>query len=453
MGRTSSRVDTGLLPRASVVDTVRAAAQVVIPIAAQGVIARRPRVVALAERLQADDRAVRLLQRLRARYGSGPLLLRVPGRSVALVLDPDEVGRVLVGEPHHFAPANLEKRGALSHFQPHGVLVSSGSARTDRRRFNEAVLDTGQPLHHLAGSMVHTIREEAALVSDAVARTGVLHWDDFIAGWRRSVRRIVLGDSAREDHEISEQLDRLRSAANWTYLHPGHSALRERYRQRLQAYLDEAQPNSLAAVVAQTSTSGETDPADQLPQWLFAFNPAAMAAYRTLALLAVHREQAELARAELIGRDLSAPQELPQLRAAVLESVRLWPTTAVVLRDSTTETSWNAGTMPSGTALLIVSSFFHRDDRTLPQADRFDPDLWRDGGAREGWALFPFSGGPGRCPGRELVLFTTSMFLAALLERHELRLTAPSRLHPDRPLPRTLDPFTLRFEAGQARDG
>ncbi|MQA17010.1 MAG: hypothetical protein GEV09_23630 [Pseudonocardiaceae bacterium] len=160
------------MPRAAVVDTLRTAAEVVVPMAAQGVIARRPPLIALAERLQADD-----------------------------------VGRVLAGSPQDFAPANLEKRGALSHFQPHGVLVSTGRARTERRRFNEAVLDTGVPLHQRAHTMVSTIRQEAALVSNATARTRVLGWDDFITAWRRIVRRVVLGDSARDDHELSDALD------------------------------------------------------------------------------------------------------------------------------------------------------------------------------------------------------------------------------------------------------
>lgn len=49
------------------------------PNIAKGPIVRRPSMVALAERLNLDRRAVRLLQRLRARYGPGPLMLRLYG--------------------------------------------------------------------------------------------------------------------------------------------------------------------------------------------------------------------------------------------------------------------------------------------------------------------------------------------------------------------------------------
>jgi hypothetical protein len=80
------------------------------------------------------------MQLVRDRYGPGPVLLAIPGRNVALVLSGDHVTRVLEGSPEPFAVASREKRAALSHFQPQGVLVSHGAERIDRRRFNEAVL-------------------------------------------------------------------------------------------------------------------------------------------------------------------------------------------------------------------------------------------------------------------------------------------------------------------------
>src|SRR4051812_11588536 len=112
--------------RASVRETAGVVADVVMPLLARGVIVRRPRIVGALDRLDADRRAVKRLQRLRDRHGPGPLLLRVPGRRIALVLSPDDVHRVLAQTPEPFAAAMMEKRAALGHFQPHGVLVSHG---------------------------------------------------------------------------------------------------------------------------------------------------------------------------------------------------------------------------------------------------------------------------------------------------------------------------------------
>jgi len=440
----------GAQGRASIIDTVSTAANLVAPTVAQGVIARRPSVIGLFDRLDADRRAVRQMQQLADRYGPGPVRLSVPGRSFALVLDPEHAHHILAESPEPFATANLEKRAALNHFQPRGVLISHGRQRAERRRFNEAVLDTSQPVHQMAGSIVAKVRDEAHQLASQVAGSGELAWEDFIVAWWRLVRRVVFGDAARDDHETTDLLTRLRREANWSYLLPRRLSVHDRFKDRLRGHLDRAEPGSLAGLMAQTPQDADTAPVDQVPQWLFAFDPAGMVAIRALALLATHPEPARRVRDELDGVDLSTPQELRRLRAAVLESVRLWPTTPAILRDSTRETTWPTGTLPAGTGFLIYAPYFHRDDRTLPYADEFAPEVWLDERGHGDWPLIPFSEGPGVCPGQNLVLLTTSTFLACLLEAHDFRFLGPDRLDPDRPLPATLSPYAVRF-AGTTR--
>jgi cytochrome P450 len=156
----------------------------------------------------------------------------------------------------------------------------------------------------------------------------------------------------------------------------------------------------------------------------------------------------------------------PHLRAAILESVRLWPTTPTILRQATREVDWGdgQGIVPVGASLVIHAPFLHRDP-ALPFADRFAPELWLDeaqgvrtaleGAAEEGkdgpLALVPFSLGPGLCPAANLVPMLGSAFLAQLLARRGLRLAEPAQLRPDRPMPGTLDPFTLAFDLEAAR--
>lgn len=64
--------------------------------------------------------------------------------------------------------------------------------------------------------------------------------------------------------------------------------------------------------------------------------------------------------------------------------------------------------------------------------------------------LTPFSGGPGVCPGRELVLFVASTVLASLLEDHHHVLLPPERFRSDQPLPRGLNPYAIRFDVSRA---
>jgi cytochrome P450 len=242
----------------------------------------------------------------------------------------------------------------------------------------------------------------------------------------------------------TDALARLRGGANWSFLRPQRSRLQRQFTRRLQAHLDRAEPGSLAHLLASTPATPETDPTGQTPQWLFAFDAAGMAAYRTLALLATHRAEAARAMAELAEVDMATSRELPYLRACVLESVRLWPTTPVILRDTTTVTRWSGATMSAGVAVAIIAPFLHRDDETVPYADHFSPEIWLDGTAEASPSLAPFSAGPAACAGRNLVLLTTSALLAALLERHAFALTPP-RLDPHHRLPGTLSPFNLTF--------
>ncbi len=164
-----------------------------------------------------------------------------------------------------------------------------------------------------------------------------------------------------------------------------------------------------------------------------------------MALLASHLEHAERAREEIRANPGSARQFLPYLRATVLESLRLWPTTPMVLRQSTMKTRWETDIMPARTGILIFAPFFHRDDQRLPYADRFSPELWLEERSAADWPLIPFSGGPAICPGQNLVLLLTSAMLAALLDGRPVRLKPPTRLDAHRPLPGTLNNYDLRF--------
>jgi cytochrome P450 len=445
---------TGQVPTLSATETLAVAADVVMPVIGRGVIVRRPPVVRAAQALDLDRRAIRRLQQIDRDHGPGPVLLRTPIRDFALILDPADVKRVLSGSPEPFAAATLEKRGALGHFQPEGVLISDGPERADRRRFNEQVLGSDASIHHLAGVLLAKVVEEAGLLADHVERTGRLDWDAFVVAWFRMVRRVVLGDGAREDHAVTDLLADLRAAANWSGLRPRSTELRRRFFRQLQGHLDRAEAGSLAAVMASTPTTAVTQPAQQVPQWLFAFDAAAWATFRALALVTSHPVQAAAIREELAGRDVASPHELPSLRAAVLESLRLWPTTPAVLRDTTEETTWASGVLPAGTGVFIFAPYFHRDDRRVEYADRFAPEVWTGsatGGPELGhltdddWPLIPFSAGPVVCPGRNLVLLTASAMLGVLLQRGDLRPDPAQALDPSSPLPSSLSPFHLSF--------
>jgi cytochrome P450 len=379
-------------------DTTRVLATVLLPTLAKGVIVRRPGVMAFSEKLQADATAIDTMRHLRDRYGPEPVRLRITGRSVAVLVDPADVGRLLTESPEPFALATKEKKAALRHFQPHGVLISEGEARERRRELNERALrPENVPVEAI-------VRDEADLLTRHVMSTGELTWDSFSQAWWRIVRRVVLGNHARDDDQLTDDLKALRENANWAFLHPKQRGLRERFQRKLDEHLARREEGSLAA--------HPDDLSGQVPHWLFAFDAAGIVTMRALAIGARGTH-------------------------GILESARLWPTTPVILRESTKPTRWHGTWLPENTEFVVFTPFFHRDEDRLPYADRYAPEIWdrpRDP------AIVPFSGGPGVCPGRDLVLATGSATLDALSEH----LSFPAL---SEPLPRTLNHFGLRMHA------
>jgi cytochrome P450 len=432
------------LPVASLKDSVATLARVVTPTLAKGVLIRRPRVVGMAETLGLDDRAVRQMQKLRERYGSGPLMIRVPGPPRAVILSPEDARHVLDNSPEPFATASSEKRAALSHFEPKNALISHGAPRAKRRAFNERVLQTDKREHdhgpHFARVVDSELRPLVREAGDAE-----LDWSAFNEAWHRMVRRLILGDGARDDDKLTDMLGELRARGNWAFLRRKDEELRDRIHARLNEHLQRAEPGSLAERIAATPSDAETAPSHQVAQWFFAFDPGGMATFRALALLSTHPEIAEQAAPEIASED---PGGKRLLRAALLESLRLWPTTPAILRETTRSVDWPNGRMRKGTGLLIFAPYFHRDETRLPFAHRFQPDVWDDPDAAARSPLVPFSQGPGKCPANNLVPFVASMALSTLLRDRKLRLIGKERLSPTDRLPVSLDNYSLRFSVG-----
>ncbi|HEV7437053.1 MAG TPA: cytochrome, partial [Pseudorhizobium sp.] len=252
-----------------------------------------------AERENIDDKAVLRMQELRRKYGPGPLLLKIPFRAQAVLLSREDVTAVLERSPEPFKAASMEKVAALGHFEPFVVLASHGPARSIRRELNEQTLESGCQMHSLAAHLSVVITEEIDAVANEATSKGTLDWDTFFIGWFRMVRRIVLGDAARDDAELTDMLQDLRYRGNYAFLRSKDRAKRKTVLKRLHGYVERAQPGSLAARMAAACANPEQKPHHQLPQYLFAFDPGAMASFRTLALLSAHPDAEAQVRQEL----------------------------------------------------------------------------------------------------------------------------------------------------------
>ena len=171
-------------------DTARVVAKVLAPTAGRGTIKRRPKVMRLLERQDADRAAVELLRSLRASHGPNPLRLSLPVRDDVIIVDPDDARRVLDGTPAPFAIANLEKRAALRQFQPHNSLISDLPERVPRRRFQEHALQSEQVFHDVAADVQRIVEQEIDAFATLVSSMGRIDWEDLVPCWYRIVRRV-----------------------------------------------------------------------------------------------------------------------------------------------------------------------------------------------------------------------------------------------------------------------
>jgi cytochrome P450 len=392
--------------------------------------------VALATRLGVDGRAVKLLAGMRRSHGPGPVWVRVIRDPALLILEVDDVRRVLEGSPDPFASDPEAKRKGMGHFQPHALTISRGELWRKRREFTEAVLGSN------AGFAVVAREEARALLDEIDAGGGELSFENFHPMMRRLTRRVVLGGAARDDEALSDVLGRLMEEANGLPSEP--SPLLAELSERVGRYVEAAEGGSLVARFGAAHPDPDTRANDQVTHWLFAMHDTlAMNVMRALAALAAHPRQREIALEEIADEG-----DLAYLRACLSEAMRLWPTTPLLSRETLSDLRWGQATVPKGTQVLIVNVFHHRDRERLDYADRFAPEEWTDGDAASNWAFNHFSHGPQGCPGSSLSLLLGTAVLAELLTARSARLEAP-RIDPDRPLPHMLDVFgiQLRMEA------
>jgi cytochrome P450 len=433
------------LPSASLVENARFNALVIVPNAVQGIFRRRRTAVAAATRANVDGRGVGLMHGMSRGHGGGPVWVRVVRDPALLLLTPADVHRALEDSPDPFASDPPAKRDGMVAFQPDALTISRGETWRNRRAFNEAVLDTGRPVHEFADHFAEVAREEAwELVAAVALEGGELTWDRWNEAFRRITRRVVLGDAAADDAELSDELAEMMSEANGM---PGETS--ERYPgfvARLGRYVAAAEPASLVSRFGDAPADAETKPVGQIPHWLFANGDTlAINSFRALAAIAAHPSQRQKVDAELAaaGEDADAIAGLDYVDACLEDAMRLWPTTTMLSRETTAETDWRGAGVPAGTQVLIPNTYLHRDRDRIEYADRFAPDRWPNGEAAKEWSFNHFSRGAQGCPGTGITKFIGKAVLAKLLRDHRVELLSPS-LDPARPLPHMLDYFGIR---------
>ncbi len=168
-------------------------------------------------------------------------------------------------------------------------------------------------------------------------------------------------------------------------------------------------------------------------------------AWRALATIVADPEIERRALEDIDGADLAESADidgLGYLEGCLSEAMRLWPTTPILARETTRETTLAGQKLDAGTQVMIFNTFNHRDHEQVDDADAFKPERWSSG--ERDYRFNHLSNGSQDCPGGPLVYLLGKAVLANVIGRYDLTLREPS-LDPGKPLPYTLDPFQTRF--------
>jgi cytochrome P450 len=117
---------------------------------------------------------------------------------------------------------------------------------------------------------------------------------------------------------------------------------------------------------------------------------------------------------------------LRQTRDVFRETLRLYPSVPMMVREATRQGSFRNRTVNAGAQIVLSPWHLHRHERFWDNPDGFDPDRWdtENGKRCARDAYMPFSAGPRICPGAGFALIEGTVLLANLLRAYRFDIVA-----------------------------
>jgi cytochrome P450 len=433
--RTERSLEPAGLPEASLVDSLRVLVTGMLPALVRGLFSPRRGAMRWLSRVDADRHTVDALSAVRRKYGGQGV--RLLGGRIVAAWGRDAIREVLDRSADVYASDAGAKAKGMCHFHPDALTISRGDEWRDRRAFNEHVLAADERLHPDAPRFLAVVADELRRLEPSE-----LAWDRWEQLFDRITLRIVFGDEARDERELTALLGTLMGEANRLVGLKPNDAYYDFYA-RLERHLRDPQPGTLLARVADAPQTDRTRVAHQIPHWLFATRDTLGAnTFRALAAIAADTALARSVRRELEPADLrdpSAVDSLAVLDGCLHEVMRLWPTVPLLAREVTKDTRLAGEQLEQGTQVMILNVFNHRDTERVPDADRIDPGRERD------YLFNHLSNGAQDCPGAPLVSLLGKAVVGGVLDAHEVTLREPS-LPSGGELPHMLNFYEIRFD-------
>lgn len=157
-----------------------------------------------------------------------------------------------------------------------------------------------------------------------------------------------------------------------------------------------------------------------------------------LHLLAEHPEIEERLHAEVDAVLAGAPasfDHLPQLELTdrvVTETLRIQPISWIFTRCVTSDTELGGHRLPAGTAVVLSPWIIHHRPDVYDEPARFDPDRWltQDKRSARDGTMIAFGSGSRRCIGEQFGKIESTLALATIVSRWQLRTLPGSSVRP-----------------------
>lgn len=405
--------------------------------------------------------------------------IRLGPERVALLMDPEDIRRMLVTEQRRFSKGRALDR--TKRLLGEGLLTSEGDFHLRQRRLVSPAFHRERLLGYGATMIDCAARAQAGWRDGEVrdVHADMMHLALVIAG-----RTLFDADVERDARDVGEVLDlslRMFSYAlliGRVYEYAPVAwvrrlrASRERMDALIYRLIAERRASAadrgdlLSMLVGACDAAGDgagmTDEQlrDEIVTLLMAgHETTANALTWTWYLLAQHPAVEAALHAELeqvLGGRPPAVADLPSLpytRAVLAESMRLYPPAWAVERLALEDFEAGGYTIRRGTLVIASQYLVHRDPRWWEEPERFDPARWMPERqtSRPKFAYFPFGGGTRICVGEHFAWMEGTLVLATTAQRWRLRYEAPAAPVPD-PLV-TLRPrggLRMRLEARRA---